>query len=118
MTTNDNLARLYGHDAATEVDNCGGRIYGLDDDMDNRGACVYGLGDQGTVIHQQATADDTTTPELWRLNEVRSAAVCSHDNLDTIGARIMARHHEVGVVIADNCNGRGNNTSGLAGFDY
>lgn len=56
----------------------------------NRGGRVYGLGDQGAVIHQRATADDTTTPERWRLNEVRLAAAGSHDDLDTIDARIVA----------------------------
>lgn len=123
MTTNDNLdrlgARIYGHDATAEADTRGGRVYGHSDDMDNRGARVYGLGDRGAVSHEQATADDTPKPERWRLDEVRPAtAVGSHDDLDTIGARIEARHHGGGVVTVDNRGGRENNTPGLAGFDY
>lgn len=95
MTTGDNLdrlgARIYGHDHATEADTRGGRVYGRSDDMDDRGARVYGLGDRGAVSHEQHTADDTATPERWRLDEVRPAtAVGSYDDLDAIGARIEA----------------------------
>lgn len=123
MTTNDNLdrlgARIYGYDATTEADTRGGRVYGHNDDMDTRGARVYGLGDHGAVSHQQATPDDTPTPERWRLDEVRPvAAVGSNDTLDSIGARIDARHHSGGVVTVDNRGGRDNDTPGLPGFDY
>ena len=42
MTTGDNLdrlgARIYRHDATTEADTRGGRVYGHNDDMDARGA--------------------------------------------------------------------------------
>ncbi|MDK8505176.1 hypothetical protein [Corynebacterium accolens] len=122
MTTGDNLdrlgARVYGHDATTEADTRGGRVYGHSDDMDARGARVYGLGDRGAVSHEQHTADDTATPERWRLDEVRPVtAVGSHDDLDAIGARIETRHHSGGVVAVDNRHGRGD-TPGLAGFDY
>lgn len=123
MTTGDNLdrlgARIYGHDHATEADTRGGRVYGRSDDMDDRGARVYGLGDRGAVSHEQHTADDTATPERWRLDEVRPAtAVGSYDDLDAIGARIEARHYVGGVVTVDNRGGRDNDTPGLAGFDY
>lgn len=122
MTTGDNLdqlgARIYGHDATTEADTRGGRVYGHNDDMDARGARVYGLGDRGAVSHEQHTADETPTPERWRLDEVRPAtAVGSHDTLDAIGARMAARHHSGGVVTVDNRHGRGD-TPGLPGFDY
>lgn len=123
MTTGDNLdrlgARIYGHDATTEADTRGGRVYGHNDDMDARGARVYGLGDRGAVSHEQATADDSVTPERWRLDEVRPVTeVDSHDDLDAIGARIEARPNGGGVVTVDNRGGRDNDTPGLAGFDY
>ncbi|WJY68829.1 hypothetical protein [Corynebacterium auris] len=44
--------------------------------------------------------------------------VGSLDDLDVIGARIEARHHDGGVVTADNQGGRGDSTPGMAGFDY
>lgn len=111
--------RVYGHDATTEADNRGGRVYGHNDDMDARGARVYGLGDRGAVSHEQATADATATPERWRLDEVRPVtAAGSYDDLDVIGARIDARHHAGGAVTVDNRHGRDNDTPGLAGFDY
>ena len=123
MTTGDNLdrlgARIYGHDATTEADTRGGRVYGHNDDMDARSARVYGLGDRGAVSHEQATADDSATPERWRLDEVRPVTEAdSHDDLDAVGARIEARHNGGGVVTVDNRGGRDNDTPGLAGFDY
>lgn len=48
-----------------------------------------------------------------------ATAVGSYDDLDAIGARIEARHNgRPGTVTADNRGGRGNDTPGLAGFDY
>lgn len=122
MTANDNLdqlgARIYGHDATTEANTRGARVYGHSDDMDALGARVYGLGDRGAVSHEQTTADAAATPERWRLDEVRPvAAVDSYDDLDAIGARMAARHHTGGVVTVDNRHGRGD-TPGLPGFDY
>ena len=123
MTTNNNLdqlgARVYGRDDDAEANTRGARVYGHSDEMDALGARVYGPGNRGAVSHEQATeADDTATPERWRLNEVRQVtAVASHDDLDAIGARMAARHHTGGVVTADNRNGRGD-TPGLPGFDY
>lgn len=122
MTTNNNLdqlgARVYGRDDAAEANTRGARVYGHSDEMDALGARVYGRGDRGAVSHEQAAEADTTTPERWRLNEVRQvAAVASHDDLDVIGARMAARHRTGGVVTADNRNGRGD-TPGLPGFDY
>lgn len=122
MTTNDNLdhlgARIYGRDTAGEADNRGGRVYGHNDVMDDLGARVYGLGDRGVVSHQQATVDDTTT-ERWGHDKVRHDDVSHNDDLDAIGARIEARRNgRSGVVAADNRNIQGNNTPGLAGFDY
>ena len=122
MTTNDNLdhlgARIYGRDTAGEADNRGGRVYGHNDVMDDLGARVYGLGDRGAVSHQQATVDDTTT-ERWGHDKVRHDGVPHNDDLDAIGARIEARRNgRSGVVAADNRNIQGNNTPGLAGFDY
>lgn len=109
MTTNDNLdrlgARIYGHDATTEADTRGGRVYGHNDDTDALGARVYGLGDRGAVSHEQPTPEHTT------------AEVPRNDDLDAIGARIEARHYGRGSVTVDNRTGRGN-TPGLAGFDY
>ena len=122
MTTNDNIdhlgARIYGRDTAGEADNRGGRVYGHNDDMDDLGARVYGLGDRGAVSHQQATVDDTTT-ERWGHDKVRHDDVPHNDDLDAIGARIEAsRNGRSGVVAADNRTIQGNNTPGLAGFDY
>ena len=106
MTTNNNLDQL------------GARVYGRGTSLDQLGARVYGLGDRGAVSYEQATDNDTATPERWRLNEVRQVtAVGSYDDLDAIGARVAARHHTGGVVTADNRNGRGD-TPGLPGFDY
>ena len=72
------------------------------------------------MSHQQTTADDTATPERWRLDEVLPAtAVYStgNDDLDAIGARMSARHHAGGAVTADNRYVL-NDTPGLPGFVY
>ncbi len=124
MTTNDSFdhlgARIYGLDDATEADSRGGRVYGHNEDMDAHGERVYGLGDRGALSYQQHTAGSATTePEPWKLDEVRRFTdVGSHDDLDTIGARIETGHNGyIGCVAVDNRTGRGD-TPGIPGFDY